>query len=279
MSALITALLFLLKALGILLLVALGLIAVALLIPVSLWLDYHDEDLTVKVGALGFKYTLLPQKEKPEETPKAEPEQPKAKTTTAQPPKATASESTKAETVKQTKAAQPPKAAPAENPKAAAKEPPKTAAKQPKPADANSPKAEPQDKNALMQLTFDQMVTAVKGLGAMGKRIVNGLKVKHIRLYLPVTGEDAADTAIQYGKMQAWLHAGLGVLNRAIWLDFDECRLEADFLAKGEKKSRFSCQISARLLIMVIAVTRFVWLLWKANILPVLIDQFAGKEE
>lgn len=266
MSALITVLLFLLKAVGILLLVALGLIAVALLIPVSLWLDYHDEDLTVKVGALGFKYTLLPQKEKPEETPKAKSaEKPKAKTTTAQPPKP--------------ETAQQPKAAAAEKPKATAKEPPKTAAKQTKPADANPPKAEPQDKNALMQLTFDQVVTAVKGLGAMGKRIVNGLKVKHIRLYLPVTGEDAADTAIQYGKMQAWLHAGLGVLNRAIWLDFDECRLEADFLAKGEKKSRFSCQISARLLIMVIAVTRFVWLLWKANILPVLIDQFAGKEE
>lgn len=288
MSALITVLLLLLKAVGILLLVALGLIAVALLIPVSLWLDYHDEDLTVKVGALGFKYTLLPQKEKPEETPKAKSaEKPKAKTTTAQPPKATASEPPKAETVKQTKAAQPPKpetaqqpkAAAAEKPKATAKEPPKTAAKQTKPADANPPKAEPQDKTARMQLTFDQVVTAVKGLGAMGKRIVNGLKVKHIRLYLPVTGEDAADTAIQYGKMQAWLHAGLGVLNRAIWLDFDECRLEADFLAKGEKKSRFSCQISARLLIMVIAVTRFVWLLWKANILPVLIDQFAGKEE
>lgn len=227
MSALITVLLFLLKAVGILLLVALGLILVALLIPVSLWLDYHDEDLTVKVGALGLKYTLLPQKQKPDETPKAKSaEKSKKKGKTAQPSK-----------------------------------------------------AEPQDKNALMQLTFDQMVTAVKGLGTMGKRIVNGLKVKHIRLYLPVTGEDAADTAIRYGKMQAWLHAGLGVLNRAIWLDFDECRLEADFLAKGEKKSRFSCQISARLLIMVIAVTRFVWLLWKANILPVLMDQFAGKEE
>ncbi len=253
MSALITALLFLLKALGILLFVILALILLALVIPVSLWLDYHDEDLTVKVGALGFKYTLLPRKEKPAKKTKAKStKKPKAKTAASKPPKATASKSSQAEQV----------------PK------PNAAAKQAEAADAK-----PHDKNALMRLTFDQMVTAVKGLGKMGKRILNGLKVKHIRVYLPVTGEDAADTAIRYGKMQAWLHAGLGVLNRAVWLDFDEFRLEADFLAKGEKKSRFSCQISARLLIMVIAATRFVWLLWKANILPVLLDQFAGKED
>lgn len=244
MPALITVLLFLLKALGILLLAALAILLLALVIPVSLWLDYHEEDITVQVGVLGLKYTLLPQKEKPEKKPRAK----SAKKTKAK-----------------TKAAKQPKAA-------AAKEPPKEAT-------VKQLQAQPQGKGALLGLTFDQLVTTVKGLGTMGKRIVNGLKVRHIRLYLPVTGEDAADTAMQYGRMQAWLHAGLGVLNRAVWLDFDEFRLEADFLAKGEKKSRFSCQISARLLIMGIAVARFGWLLWKANILPVLLDQFAGKEK
>ncbi len=227
MSALIAALLFLLKALGILLLVILALVLIALLIPVSTWIDYHDEALTVQVGALGLKYTVLPQKEKPNKKPKK-------------------------------KSQKKPK------PKAAAKEKPK--------------KALPKEKNQLMQLTFDQLVTVVKGLGAMGKRILNGLKVKHIRLYVPVTGEDAAETAIRYGKMQAWLHGGLGVLNRAIWLDFDECRLEADFLGKGEKNSRFSCQISAQMLIMGIAAARFVWLLWKADILDALLAQFSGNE-
>lgn len=252
MPVLITVLLFLLKALGIFLLAALAILLLALVIPVSLWLDYHEEDITVQVGALGLKYTLLPQKEKPEKKPR---------------------EKDVKKTKAKTKAAKQPKAA-------AAKEPSKEATvKQPKPADAKQPQPQPQGKGALLGLTFDQLVTTVKGLGTMGKRIVNGLKVRHIRLYLPVTGEDAADTAMQYGRMQAWLHAGLGVLNRAVWLDFDEFRLEADFLAKGEKKSRFSCQISARLLIMGIAVARFGWLLWKANILPVLLDQFAGKEK
>lgn len=280
------------KTLGILLLVVLAVIFLALVIPVSVWLAYDGDDFSVQVGALGLKYPVFSSKEEEEDEP--EPDQAKAATSEAtekaapnppQPPKPKpAPETAQAKTSQPPKVSQPqPKAQTAKaapKAKASAKTTEKAKNKPtPKPVQpAKKPAEKPaqQDKNLLLGLSFDQLVTAVKGLGKFGQRIVAGLKIRHIRLYVPITGDDAADTAIKYGKCQAWLHAGLGVLNRAIWLDFDECRLEADFLAKEAKKPHFSCQISAQLLIMVIAALRYLWLLWRAKILEALLAQFSG---
>ena len=249
-------LLFLLKALGILLLAVLGVLLVALVIPVSVWLAYENEAFTVHAGVWRWRVKVFP--------PAKKPGKPKAK---------------KEKKVKKAKAKKPKKTAPAQSDAGSPAKPGAGESAGP----AGGEKAEPSAKKEkspglVLGLTFQQLVEGVKGLGWLGRRILGGLRFTHIRLYLPVTGSDAADAAIKYGKMQAWLHSGLSVLNRAFWLDFDECRLEADFLAKGEKKPHFSCQISTRLLIMVIAALRFGWLLWKKGILTVLIDQFVGKE-
>ena len=104
-------------------------------------------------------------------------------------------------------------------------------------------------------------------------------RIKHICLYLPVQGDDAADTAIKYGKMQAWLHTGLAVINRMLWLEFDEFRLEPDYMGDRAKTERFSCQVSARLIIIVIAAIKLLWLLWTEKILDPLLDQLAGKKK
>lgn len=227
------------KALGILLLVVLAVLVLALVIPVSVWLAYDGDAFTVRAGTLGLQYPVFPPK-------KTKPKNPK----------------------------RPQKAKPAQAAQAAQTPPPKPP--QGDPARDGQP-APPQDKKLLLGLSFQQLVTAVKGLGKLGRRVAAGLRITHIRLYLPITGEDAADTAMRYGNCQAWLGAGLGVLNRAVWLDFDEYRLEADFLAKEGKKPRFSCQISARLLIMVIAAAGYLRLLWRAKILEALLAQFSGQ--
>ena len=241
-----TVLLFLLKTLGILLLAVLAVLLIALVLPISVWLAFEDNAFTVHAGVWRWRIQVFPPAQKSG-----------GKKTEKQKKKTSRAKSAKAE-----KTAQSP-AAGSEKTK-----------KPDKPENAESEKSP----GLLLGLTFQQLVEAVKGLGWLGRRILGGLRFTHIRLYMPVTGSDAAETAIRYGKIQAWLHSGLAVLNRAFWLDFDECRMEADFLAKGEKKPHFSCQISTRLLIMVIAVLRFAWLLWKKGILTVLIDQFVGNE-
>ena len=243
------------KTLGILLLVVLALLVLALVIPVSAWLAYDGDNFTVRVGALGLQYPVFPPREtKPKDPKKSK----KAKPARKQAGKKPAAQPTK--TAQAAQAAQ--KVTP---------EPPQGDTAK------DGEQAPPQDKKLLLGLSFQQLVTAVKGLGKFGQRVVAGLRITHIRLYLPITGEDAADTAMRYGKCQAWLGAGMGVLNRAVWLDFDEYRLEADFLAKEGKKPHFSCQISARLLIMVIAAARYLWLLWRAKILEALLAQFSGQ--
>lgn len=285
----ITVLLVLAKALGILLLTVLGLLLLILLIlwavPASVWLSYQDDAFAVQVGALGKKFALWPRPPKKTKQPK----KPK--------PAKKAKKAKKAEPAKQPKAAksapqaarQTQKAGPAEQ-KAQKQKPP--AAENPSgggvrftdgaPAHIGEAPPKPQppaEEEPQAKLTFDQIVTAVRGAGTFGKRVLAALRVTEIRLYLPITGGDAAECALNYGKAQAWLHSGLAVLNRAIWLEFEECRLEADFLEKGDKKPHFSCKISARLLIIGIAAFRFGWLLWKQDILTVLLRQFAGKDQ
>ena len=243
MSALLEVLLVLLQAVGVLLLAALVLLGIALVIPVSVWIAYEEEQLTVQAGALGLRFTLLPRPARPKKKKRAKPKKKKKKAA----------------------AQQTPAAAPAE-----------TASQAAPPAQEPTPQKE---KNQLLQLTFAQLVTLVKGLGTLGRRVVAGLRIKHIRLHLYVTGKDAADTALQYGKLRAWLHTGVGILNNALWLEFDQFQIDTDFLAEKQKKPAFSCQISAQLLIMGIAALRFLWLLWKEDLLDVLLAQLPGNQD
>lgn len=282
MTAVIAVLLFILKTIGILLAAVLILLLAVLLIPVSLWVDYHDEALTLQVGALGLRYTVFPKKET-DNAKKAD-----ERTATAK-KQAAKDQNVKGSTISEPQQSSGLESSVKVNPvegnqnagsKITVQKIPDDKQQEAKPAmEQKAEQADTKqqaDKSTLLGLTFNQLVTAVRGVGALGKAILCGIKVRHIRVYLPVEGADAADTAIQYGHKQAWLHAGLGFLNRAMWLEFDECYLDADFLQEKQKKERFSCQISAQLIIMVIAVARFIWLLWKANILDALIENFSG---
>ena len=52
-------------------------------------------------------------------------------------------------------------------------------------------------------------------------------------------GEDPAAAARSYGKLQAWLYRA-GVLDRFLWLQFDELRILPD-LAAGSPPWRTGC--------------------------------------
>ena len=55
------------------------------------------------------------------------------------------------------------------------------------------------------------------------------LRITNIQVCLGVRGEDPAAAARNYGKLQAWLYPVLGVLDRFIYLQFDELRIVPDF--------------------------------------------------
>ena len=46
---------------------------------------------------------------------------------------------------------------------------------------------------------------------------------------LGVRGEDPAEAALSYGRLNAWLYPALGFLDRFVYLDFEQLRLLPDF--------------------------------------------------
>lgn len=128
----------------------------------------------------------------------------------------------------------------------------------------NGKKKEP---GARAKLTLETVCALAGSAGIFLRAVFGALRIRHIRIRWPVHAEDAAATALRYGKAQAWLHTCLALLNRVFWLDFDECRLEPDFTGKQAGTEYFSCKISAQLIIIVIAAVKLVLRLKEEDLL------------
>ena len=138
------------------------------------------------------------------------------------------------------------------------KKKPKKAKAAKKPAKEKKP-AEPRKK---AKLTLNILCTILRGAGT--------LRITHIRVCLGVRGEDPAAAARNYGKLQAWLYPVLGVLDRFIYLQFDELRIVPDFgSAEPTVEDRVSLRISARALFIVVAAVRVLAEFWREKVLDV----------
>ena len=124
--------------------------------------------------------------------------------------------------------------------KAAAKE-----AKRPKKETAPRRKA---------KLTLNILVTILRGAGRLTKAVFGSLRVTKIRVCLGVRGEDPS----------------LGVIDRFVYLDFDELRILPDFgSAEPTVADRVSFRLSARLLFIVAAALRVLYEFWREKVLDV----------
>ena len=218
LAALGAVLLFVLKAVGILLLVVLVLVLLLLLCPFCADLCWEHGVLTVRAGALGITFPVF-------QYPKPEPTE----------------ESKRKKKPKKAKAAKKP-------------------AKEKKPA-------EPRKK---AKLTLNILCTILRGAGTLTRAVFGALRITHIRVYLGVRGEDPAAAARNYGKLQAWLYPVLGVLDRFIYLQFDELRIVPDFgSAEPAVEDRVSLRISARALFIVVAAVRVLAEFWREKVLDV----------
>lgn len=116
---------------------------------------------------------------------------------------------------------------------------PKTARRQATPAKA-------------FTLTAETLKSLAATAGGAVRRALAGLRVHHIRVYLPVHGEDAASTALSVGRIHAALGASFGVLNNFLRLEFEQLTIEPDYTGENEGKAFFSCKITTHLLIMLV---------------------------
>lgn len=127
--------------------------------------------------------------------------------------------------------------------------------------------AEPRKK---AKLTLNILCTILRGAGTLIRAVFGALRITHIRVCLGVRGEDPAAAARDYGKLQAWLYPVLGVLDRFLWLQFDELRILPDFgSSQPTVEERVSCRVSAQALFIVIAALRVLYEFWRKKVLDI----------
>ncbi len=233
-------LLTLLKVVCILLLIMIVLLALVLLCPFCADVCWENSILTIRAGALGI---TLPVFQWPKPEPPAEPSE-------AEEPKGffgklKAKLRADREERKRKKAAA----------KAA-----KEAEKAKKPA--------PPRKKA--KLTLHIIVTILRGAGRLTKAVFGALRFTKIQVCLGARGEDPAEAAIAYGKINAWLYPTLGFIDRFVYLDFEELHILPDFGSpEPTVADRVSFRVSARLLFLVIAALRVLYEFWHEKVLDV----------
>ena len=235
-----TALLFVLKIIGILLLIVLILAALLLLCPFCADLCWEHGVLTVKAGALGITFPVF-QYPKPEPPPA--PENPA-------PPKGLKAKFAAWRAEHKRK-------------KAEEKARKKAAAEAEKAKKSVSPRKKG-------KITLEIICTMLRGAGTLTKAVFGALRITKIQVLLGVRGTDPADAARSYGKLQAWLYPLLGVLDHFIWLQFDELRILPDF-GSGQPtiEDRVSCRVSAQALFIVIAALRVLYEFWRKKVLDI----------
>ncbi len=240
LAALGAVLLFALKAVGILLLVVLVLVVLLLLCPFCADLCWEHGVLTVRAGALGITFSVF-QYPKPEPPPA--PENP-------EPPKGFGKVKAKFAAWR----------AERKRKKAEEKARKKAAAAADKPA-------RPRKK---AKITLEIICTMLRGAGTLMKAVFGAMRITKIQVRLGVRGEDPAAAACDYGKLQAWLYPVLGVLDRFLWLQFDELRILPDF-GSGQPtvEDRVSCRVSAQALFIVIAALRVLYEFWRKKVLDI----------
>ena len=230
LAALGAVLLFILRVIGILLLVVLILLVLLLLCPFCADLCWEHGVLTVKAGALGITFPVF-QYPKPEPPPA--PENP-------EPPKGFGKVKAKFAAWR------------AERKRKKAEE---KARKKAAAAKANKP-AQPRKK---AKITLEILCTMLKGAGTLTKAVFGALRITKIQVRLGVRGEDPAAAARSYG-----------VLDRFLWLQFDELRILPDF-GSGQPtvEDRVSCRVSAQALFMVLAAVRVLYEFWRKKVLDI----------
>lgn len=239
-----------LKGIGWLLLVILALLIAALLVPVTAELCYEQGKFTAALRVLAVRVKLYPRPEKPAKPKKKKKprKRKKGKPAAAQSqPAQTVMKATEKKTVEP--AAPPAQKAQTEGPES------KKAAPQPaaRPPQKKAGKAQPQPQpEKTLQEIVDWVLSWVRTGGQILRRLLEGFKIHHIQIYLPVHRETAASTALAVGAVHAGLGASFGMLQNFLDLRMEQLVIEPDYTGEHQGQEHFSCKITSHLIIMVI---------------------------
>ena len=200
LSILGAVLLVLLKGIGVLLLVVLILAVVLLFCPFCADVQWANDVLTIRAGALGLTLPVFqyPAPEKPKKKKKKKPAEKKAD-------------------------------------------------KKPRPETPPRKKA---------RLTLNILCTILRGAGRLTRAVIGSLRITKIDVVLGVRGEDPAEAARSYGRLNAWLYPALGFLR-----GFGS--------ARPTVLVRVSFRVSALAYAIVFTAVRVLYEFWREKVLDV----------
>lgn len=131
----------------------------------------------------------------------------------------------------------------------------------------DKPEVSPRKK---MKLTLNTLCTILRGAGKLTKAVIGALRITKINVRLGVRGEDPAEAARLYGKLNAWLYTTLGFLDRFVYLDFEQLHLLPDFgTAQPTVEDRVSFRVSAQAYAIVFTALRVLYEFWHEKVLDV----------
>lgn len=114
------------------------------------------------------------------------------------------------------------------------------------------------------EITLAFIQDMLDSLGWVIKCVLRGVAVKDVRFCWPVHEDDAASTAIQYGRMLAACSGVQASLQNILRLRVDEFRVLPDFDGNMQTEKHFACKITAQLyIIIVIAIYALIFVLPK----------------
>ena len=120
------------------------------------------------------------------------------------------------------------------------------------------------------RLTLNLLCTILRGAGRLTRAIIGSLRITKIDVVLGVRGEDPAEAARSYGRLNAWLYPALGFLDRFVYLDFEQLRLLPDFgSAQPTVQDRVSFRVSAQAYAIVFTAVRVLYEFWREKVLDV----------
>ena len=98
-----------------------------------------------------------------------------------------------------------------------------------------------------------KIVESARTVGGFMRRVLRFVRVRDIEWTLPVHEEDAALTAIRYGRIQAAVGTTVAALRNIVRLEFKHVNIFADFDGVCENQESFSCKIGAPPVIIAVA--------------------------
>lgn len=121
--------------------------------------------------------------------------------------------------------------------------------------EGDGPAKPPADKAKARKkgLRLSDLTELVSTAGWLMKIVFRVIKFRDIKVVLPVHREDAAETAIAFGRTQAYLGTALGALQNFLDLQFKQVDIIPDFTGSSKYRRYFSCKIVATPFIMVAA--------------------------